>query len=191
MKPGATLTLSSRESVRFWLKIDLNGPIFPTIGSPCWIWKGARSLKGYGQIAFRGKVAYAHRISFEIRNGPLGSLHCCHRCDNPSCVNPDHLWAGTNVENVRDCIAKGRNLFGDKNTSRTHPENLARGEAHGQARLTERDVRAIREGYSDGGVTQQQLASKYGVSRGTIAPILRFRTWKHTNETHHRPIRPL
>lgn len=172
--------LTDAEATRFWAKVSKDGQTMPHMESPCWMWLGAKSSAGYGQMVLRGKVSYAHRISFEMSNGLLGDLHCCHHCDNPTCVNPDHLWAGTNTDNVRDCIAKGRNLSGDRNTSRTHPERLARGEAHGQSKLTECDVLAIRAAYSDGGISQQALADKYGVNRGTISPILRLKTWKHT-----------
>src|SRR4051812_35617659 len=100
---------------RFWRKVDKRGP------DECWIWKGHKSSRGYGRISLHhhGLGNYqAHRLSWELANAkPLpGHLRACHSCDNPLCVNPAHLWPGTDADNVRDRDKKGRN----GNSNKTH-----------------------------------------------------------------------
>lgn len=84
----------------------------------CWIWQGSKYPTGYGRIQIKDKVMYCHRLSFEIFNHLFGELpkdKCvCHSCDNPSCVNPEHLWLGTAKENTQDMIKKGRGKYGKK-----------------------------------------------------------------------------
>lgn len=88
---------------KFWRKVDKAGP------DECWLWRGDR-LKGYGLLSHKGKNRRAHRVSWELANQqeiPAG-LHACHSCDNPSCVNPSHIWLGTQQDNMADMYAKGR-----------------------------------------------------------------------------------
>lgn len=93
---------------RFWKKVQVNP------GS-CWEWTGCLNSCGYGRTFLGGKHVYAHRLMFEAHNGPLGEgLQALHRCDNPKCVNPDHLFAGTRSDNMRDMVAKGRHAGGPK-----------------------------------------------------------------------------
>lgn len=81
----------------------------PEPNSGCWLWIGAVLPSGYGKMGIYGRTIGAHRISFELFRGEIpNGLHICHRCDNPCCVNPDHLFAGTRQDNMQDCIAKGR-----------------------------------------------------------------------------------
>ena len=83
----------------------------------CWVWNGATDGDGYGCFSYAGKSYRAHRIALELDGRPPGEMFACHHCDNPSCVNPDHLFVGTNKDNMVDMVAKGRNpdRFGPKN----------------------------------------------------------------------------
>jgi hypothetical protein len=92
---------------RFRSKVDRSGGLLA-----CWIWIGSTDTKGYGQLWKEGTQAQAHRVSWELANGLiLGGLFVCHHCDNPPCVNPAHLFLGTNQDNMDDMTAKGRKLL--------------------------------------------------------------------------------
>lgn len=92
---------------RFWSNVDRTGD--------CWIWIGSRLPSGYGRIGGRG---YAHRVSWALANGPIPAGMCIlHRCDNPPCVNPSHLWIGTVADNMHDRDRKGRHRYGPNRPS--------------------------------------------------------------------------
>jgi len=116
-------------------------------------------------------------LSWEIHFGPItDNLHVLHNCpdgDNPTCVNPSHLWLGTQGDNNRDMTEKGRHGM------LAHPELAARGERNGFSRLTETDITEIRLRYSLGRATQTTLAAEYGVSQSHIWRILHSQAWKH------------
>lgn len=130
--------------------------------SLCEEWTGRRNDKGYGYVGDRR----AHRVAWERAHGPIPAGLCVlHRCDNPPCVNVEHLFLGTQAENIADRHAKGR-------------DNGARpGEDHFAAKLTNTQVLEMRARYSAGGVTQRQLADEYGVSRGNVSKIVNRRTY--------------
>jgi hypothetical protein len=150
---------------RFWSNVERRGP------DECWPWTGSSGGKGYGLIPFKGRNQRATHVSLIIAgNGRPSPQHCaCHACDNPTCVNPRHLWWGTQSENMRDCVSKGRH---------TPAEAKARGSAHGLSKLTENDAREIKRllalGYGS-----RRLAPRFGVVRNTIARIAQGKTWKH------------
>jgi hypothetical protein len=132
----------------------------------CCHWTGPISDKGYGIIHVDGKRRYAHRYSYELHNAPLGKLHALHSCDNPACVNPDHLRAGTHQDNMRD--AKDRDRFA----------KLA-GQDHPCAKLTAEQVQEIRSG--DKNINGAAVARAYGVSKSTIYAIRNGSNWRRLN----------
>lgn len=106
---------------------------------------------------------------------PEGHL-CCHSCDNPRCVNPDHLFAGTPKQNTQDMVRKGRNHTGDSHHVRRDPSQV-RGERNSCSKLTEADVRAIRT--LAGTKTHAEIAAEFGVSPAAVSHIINRRNWKH------------
>lgn len=139
----------------------------PVTESGCWLWMG-RTSGGYGvaPLGARGAKKYAHRLFYEAHVGPIGDgAVICHRCDTPSCVNPDHLFLGTVQDNNHDRMKKGRYL----------------GEWNGRARLTAEQAREITS--LQGLVTHKEIAAKYGVARSTISMLITGRTWKCLEES--------
>lgn len=134
--------------------------------SDCILWKWSTNSNGYGKINVAGKFIAAHRASYEAHVGPIPKgLWVLHHCDVPRCINPDHLFLGTVIDNARDCLAKGR-----------WPSNPPRGEQHPSAKLTAQNVRAIRRLHAKG-ATCASLANRYGVSGTHIAYIVGRRSW--------------
>jgi hypothetical protein len=131
----------------------------------CWLWLGGKDGDGYGLLEVYGKGFRAHRLAYEHWHGPIGEgLYVLHRCDDPSCVNPDHLWMGTQAENIADMYAKGR-------------QANRRGEYHGRAKLTADMVCEIRLLQSD--FTLVELARRFMVSPRLISKILKGELWQH------------
>lgn len=138
----------------------------------CWEWNGTYRGKGYGVMAVGGIQGgvYTHRLSAHLYHDfELDSdRYVLHRCDNPRCCNPEHLFIGTAKDNLYDCIAKGRFSVA----------NRARGERVNTAKLTADDVRAIRQAANQG-ATFKGLSRQYGVSDVNIRMIVTRRTWRH------------
>lgn len=165
-----------KESIekRFWRHVEKRE-------GGCWEWTGNKNALGYGylfdKVNGKTKSRRAHRISWEIHNGhAAGDLFVCHKCDNPKCVNPAHLFLGTCAENTRDAVMKGR----FPSTERKRQLALAcvaRGEGHCCAVLNEQAVREIRSYI--GKLTYREMARSYGVSTGTVCDVVQKRTWRH------------
>lgn len=132
--------------------------------APCWLWTGSTAGKGYGKLRWRGRVVGAHRASYRAWKGHIPEgLHVCHRCDNPWCVKPEHLFLATNRENMQDALKKGRLMTGERAT---------------HAKLTEEDVREMRKRWCRM-ATVEKLAGHFGVSEGTVHNIVSGRSWRH------------
>lgn len=130
----------------------------------CHEWLLHLTKDGYGRIRIGSQKVTAHRMMFEIANGPIPEgLQVCHRCDNRKCVNVDHLFLGTNFENHQDAKRKGRKAFGER---------------QGLRKLTEGEVISIRERYKIG-IKQSELASMFKVSQPVISQIVLCKTWRH------------
>ena len=143
---------------RFWSKVDKS--------SDCWTWTAAKLKKGYGQFKAKSyTLVTAHRLSYEMAYGPIpDGLLVCHKCDNPSCVNPDHLFLGTAQDNSHDMVSKGRSKNGGAFV----------GSANGNAVLRAEDVKEIRAL----SLSYRELASRFGVSKTQIARIKTGLAWK-------------
>jgi hypothetical protein len=145
---------------KFWSKVSINN-----VG--CWEWQGHRQQHGYGILELRGTPRLAHRISYWLRGNEIDGACVLHRCDNPPCVRPSHLFAGTRSDNAKDRNAKGRTV---------NPI----GPANGMARLTVADIPEIRALISEG-TRIKQIAQRFGVGGGTIRAIRDGVTWKHVS----------
>lgn len=144
----------------------------------CWVWTGA-TAQGYGVWAFSGRMQGAHRIAWILQHGPIPEgRYVCHRCDNPPCCNPKHLFLGSQGENMADAAAKSRVARGDRHYTRRNPEAVLRGHQHGCAKLTPDDVRAIRRRAAQG-ETQLALGEEFGVTQTTIFKIVHRQRWRH------------
>lgn len=147
---------------RFWEKVRrTNG---------CWLWMGSTNSNGYGQITRGPRPHLAHRIAWELTHGSIPDglcvLHDCPDGDNPRCVNPEHLFLGTQCDNIEDMVRKGRHAA---------PERLP------QTKLTAPIVREIRRRYASGVVTQIQLSIEFGVCNAIICEIISRKRWKHVS----------
>lgn len=146
----------------------------------CWLWTASKTEKGYGRFEYGRRAHRAHRFAWELFKGTVpDGMFVCHSCDNPGCVNPDHLFLGTPKDNMADMDRKSRRRTvahgGADHYSRREPQRLARGERAGGARLTATDVIAIRASAE----LAPTLAQKYGVTKENIYRIRQRKTWAH------------
>ncbi len=147
----------------------------------CWIWKGSVwNNNGYGRLSISNKSVGAHRISYSIFIGDIPKgMFVCHKCDNPLCVNPDHLFLGTPADNSNDMVIKNRQAKGLRSGRYTHPEATIRGEKHYANKLTEKQVIEIRKIYDSGKLNTKELGRKFNVNSKTIWWIGKRLRWKH------------
>jgi hypothetical protein len=145
--------LSPQQIAHFWEKVQ------KTDG--CWYWTGAKLPNGYGAVGLYDTSYYAHRVAWAIYYGDTTKF-VLHKCDNPPCVNPAHLFLGTQLDNMHDCTSKGR---------KTPPPRICK--------LTEEQVQRIRAIHAEGLFGYRHLGYIFGVDRAVIKKIVKHRIWKH------------
>jgi len=173
---------SERDIARFWSHVDCTG-------DRCWEWKlSTKGFGGYGTFQIQKPKPHGvppHRVAYIITYGAIPSgLWVLHRCDNRPCVRPDHLFLGTNLDNIADRVAKGRSASGDRNGSRIAKGAYQQGEKSTNAKLTSTQVIDIRQRVANIQKphrynTYAQLAQEYGVSFVNICKIVHRKTWRH------------
>jgi len=153
---------------RFWSKVDKSP-------EGCWLWNGSIDPYGYGRIGVgsevdkTAKVVKVHRFSWELAHGPIppgehyGTTCVLHRCDVPACVNPAHLFLGTQTDNMRDMRKKKRGNIGEKN---------------GRSRLTVTAVKTIRKSYANG-IQREVIAEQFSIAPKYISDIVNRKRWRH------------
>lgn len=160
-----------REEIRgeiFWSFVDIQGP------DDCWEWLGCKNSQGYGRFRVVGCTRQAHQISWVISNGEIPNLfegfpsQICHKCDNLSCINPNHLFLGNAKLNKKDSASKGRNF-------------KPKGSANGRAKLIESEVNVIKLWLEEGVLIQGQIAKRYGISDMTVSRINTGLCWSCFN----------
>ncbi len=138
--------------IRFWEKVEIADE------DTCWLWLGATQLQGYGVFSANSKTTLAHRYSYQLHKGPIGNLCVLHFCDNPGCVNPNHLFLGTQSNNMQDMHNKNR---------------------HNKRKLTLKQLEEIRRKYIPRIYSQRELAKEYNVAQITIFDIVNYQGAYH------------
>jgi hypothetical protein len=175
--------------VRFWRLVEKT--------DHCWNWTGAKTIDGYGRFRIDKRQMLPHRWIWTnlLRKNIPDGMYLCHTCDNPSCVNPDHLFVGTPKDNAQDRVKKGRSntvsgerhgsktmphrvARGDRNGMRVHPNSVLRGSANACSKITEEDVLEIRRRY-EAGETQVKLSDEFGINKSHVSRIILRYCWSH------------
>lgn len=160
------IELTDDEAAAFWATLA-------GLGAGCWEWPGKRNHDNYGVHRFCGTQRMAHRVAFVLTYGPLLSgQFVCHRCDNPACCRPDHLFAGTHSDNMQDMVAKRRNNW------QVMPRLVPRGEKNVNAKLTRKTVLQIVR-LRAAGAKPVDLAARFKVTTRTIRRVTHGRAWQH------------
>lgn len=143
---------------RFWSKVDKISS-----ANGCWLWTRTSNQRGYGMFRLEGKDVPAHRMSYRMCKGEIPKgMFVCHKCDNPPCVNPEHLFIGTAKDNSDDMIRKGRRGYSP----------------HSKHFLKETDIPLIKD-YRNNGMIYKDIAEMFNVSDRTIGKVCRGERWKH------------
>lgn len=161
------MVITESDKKRFWAKVR------KTEG--CWLWVGATKTGGYGQITVDGRSRGAHVVSYSIEKGSIpDQLFVLHECDTANCVNPQHLFLGTQADNMKDKVKKGRQA---KGSELNHPDK--KGSLNPSAKLSEDKVEEIKRLRQSGEYSLRQLGKLYGVSHRTIIRVLNGKGWAH------------
>lgn len=176
------LEFSDRDVVRFHTRYAVCEE------TGCWNWKQGFFTNGRPRFAVRKLARQAHRVAYQMLVGPIpDGLLVCHKCDNPPCVNPDHLFLGTHLENMADMAAKNRRSRGEAHAARMRaaaatraagPVPMRHGQDHEWAHLTEESVLAIRRRFASG-ESKPALSKHYGVTESHVWRIVTRRSWAH------------
>jgi hypothetical protein len=143
----------------------------------CWEWVGLAKVgpknpAPYGMLGWRGKHSRAHRVAYEITNGPIpAGAMVLHRCDNSLCCNPKHLYLGNHAQNMRDMVARNRR------------KGVGRGEKNGRAKLTQEQANEIRAAYAGGARSQQSIADQYGISQFAVSQIIANKRYRNDSNS--------
>jgi hypothetical protein len=166
-----TVNLTTEQIDYFWSKVRESE-------DGCWDWQFALDRKGYGKMAIkypgtkRNRMLLCHRVAYFLSEGEFpAKLSVLHKCDRPVCCNPDHLFLGTQDDNIQDMMRKGRH--------NSYSPNRSMGENINTAKLNADQVREIRRLYALGGYTQVRLAAMYGISSASLSALVRGVSWKH------------
>lgn len=161
--PQMVVPVNDSDIKRFWGKTQRRE-------SGCLEWMAGKFERGYGAFQIAGKTRKAHRLSWEISHGPIPSgMFVCHKCDNPACVDPEHLFLGTAKDNNQDMVNKGRARY-------PGPKRPPKGIKHHKSILTEQSVMRIR--ILGRAIKQEEMAAWFGVSKQTISAVLRREIWR-------------
>lgn len=168
IRRNALRPLTHEEFVqRFWNRVDVRGP------NECWVWLGSvcGSKSIYGNVAYHGRLQKSHRVAYELMHGLIPKGMCaCHHCDNRLCCNPSHIFIGTQKDNVRDMMQKGRDGHG-----------VLRGEESPVSKYTSRQAMQVKR-LRLKGVSQKQIAVRTGVSKTAVGAICQGRVWRHVGD---------
>ncbi len=152
------IELSESDKLRFWAKVDVRGE------DECWEWVASKNSDGYGTFGIQGKTCSPHRIAWVLASGeiPYG-MRVCHHCDNRACANRNHLFLGTQKQNIRDAASKYR---------------MSRGENHYRSNLEESDILAIRKRFLEG-ESHVSISKDFGISQRQASRIANKKQWRH------------
>jgi hypothetical protein len=180
MSHSIPFSISDEELARFWSRVDRSGG-----PNACWEWMGPRSEFGHGRFYISNRhvpsTCGAHRFSWTVLNGPIPDglcvLHDCPGGDNPACVNPAHLWLGTQADNNRDTYKKGQKLTGEQHPWHINPY---RGERAAWSKLNDALIRRIRKLLADG-VSHRTIAKELHIGKSTVTDVNTGKSWSHVS----------